>query len=65
MINDLKEKSNDNIVQSFVLEGAKLFKLFNENQLLVLPQHAQAAVILAVHELFLHPGINKTLMIAQ
>ncbi len=64
-INALKEKPNEGTDQSFIVEGAKLFKIFDNKQLLVLPQHAQADVILAVHELFLHPGVNKTLMIVQ
>ncbi len=47
-INDLKEKSNEDIDQSSVVEGAKVFKIFDVNQLLVLPQHAHADVILVV-----------------
>ncbi len=55
-INALKGKPNEDTDQSFVIEGAKLFKILDDKRLLVLPQHAQGDVILAVHELFLHPG---------
>ncbi len=64
-ITNLKEKCYDGVNHSFMIKGAKLFKIIDDGHLLVLPQYAQADVILAVHELFLHPGVNKTLAIVQ
>ncbi len=49
----------------FSVEEAKLYKNFDDYKLLVLPQHAQMDVILTLHEIYLHPGVQKTLAIVQ
>ncbi len=47
-------------LSEFVVQEGKLYKKYEGSQLLVLPEHIQNEVILVFHELYLHPGVNKT-----
>ncbi len=45
------------------LEGEKLYRVIDGVLVLVLPEHSRLDIIMAYHELYLHPGMNKTKML--
>ncbi len=61
----LKQNKHDKNHELFELEGMKLHRKVDGNKLLVLPRHMLSDIILTIHELYMHPGINKTLIVLQ
>ncbi len=51
--------------QNYEVREDCLYKKVDEHALPVLPAHVQLEVIMAFHELFLHPGVNKTQAVTQ
>ncbi len=59
------DRQEDTVLLNCEIRDKCLFRKIDEYVLPVLPAHVQLEVIMAFHELFLHPGINKTYAVIQ